>query len=96
MDAESLLDDRFALDERSFVQMKVWKLRQPLVGCAHSLKYRLAFVVDGDCVLRYDNEAGKGDHRHVRGSEMPYEFETLEALQVDFWKDVDALLEARK
>ena len=96
MHVELLLDDRFVLDERSFVQMKVWKLRQPLEGCAHVLKYRLACVVDGECVLRYDNEAGKGDHRHIRGSETPYEFETLEALQVDFWKDVEALWEARK
>ena len=96
MNVELLLDDRFALDERSFVQMKVWKLPQPLDGCAHRLKYRLAYVVDGECVLRYDNEAGKGDHRHVHGRETPYEFETLEALQVDFWKDVDTLWEARK
>jgi hypothetical protein len=32
---------------------------------AHELWYRLALVVGGKCVLRYDNEAGKGDHRHV-------------------------------
>ena len=96
MGAELLLDDRFALDERSFVQMKVWRLPHPVEGCTHSLKYRLAYVVDGECVLRYDNEAGKGDHRHVYGSETPYAFESLEDLQVDFWKDVDALWEARK
>lgn len=96
MDAELVLDNRFALDEHSFVQMKVWKLPQPVEGCTHGLKYSLAYVVDGECVLRYDNEAGKGDHRHARGNETPYEFETLEALQVDFWKDVDALWEARK
>jgi hypothetical protein len=95
IDAELLLDDRFALDERSFVRMKVWKLPQPVEGCTHSLKYRLAYVVDGECVLRYDNGAGKGDHRSARGSETPYDFETLEALQVDFWNDVDALWEAR-
>ena len=89
-------DDRFALDERSFVQMKVWRTRHPVEGCTHGLKYRLAYVVDGECVLRYDNEAGKGDHRHVHGSEMPYAFESLEDLQVDFWKAVDALWEARK
>lgn len=96
MSVELLLDDRFALDERSFVQMKVWKLPQPVEGCTHSLKYRLAYVVDGECVLRYDNEPGKGDHRHAGASETPYEFQTLEALQTDFWKDVDALWETRK
>lgn len=30
-------------------------------------KYSLARVADGACVLRYDNEAGKGDHRHDPG-----------------------------
>jgi hypothetical protein len=58
MDAELLLDDRLALDERSFVQMTVWRLPRPVEGCAHSLKYRLAYVIDGQCVLRYDNETG--------------------------------------
>jgi hypothetical protein len=40
--------------------------------------------VDGQCVLRYDNETGKGDHRHVQETETLYEFENLEVLQVDF------------
>lgn len=84
MDAELLLDDRFVLDERSFVQMTVWQLSQPVEGYTHSLKYRLAYVVDGQCVLRYDNETGKGDHRHVQETETLYEFENLEVLQVDF------------
>jgi hypothetical protein len=96
MDVELLLDVRFVLDERSFVQMAVWQLPQPVEGCTHGLKYRLAFVVDGHCVLRYDNETGKGDHRHVQGTETPYEFENLEVLQVDFWKDVDALWKVGK
>jgi uncharacterized protein DUF6516 len=78
------------------LQMTVWKLPRPVEGCAHSLKYRLAYVVDGQCVLRYDNETGKGDHRHVQGTETRYEFENLEVLQVDFWKDVDALWKATK
>jgi uncharacterized protein DUF6516 len=96
MSAELLLDDRFALDERSFVQIKVWKLPKPVDGSTHDMKYSLAYVVDGVSVLRYDNEAGKGDHRHVRGIETPYDFKDLDALQVDFWKDVDALWESHK
>ena len=55
----------------------------------HGFKYRLALVVNGRCVLRYDNEAGKGDHRHVGENEIPYVFTTSQALLDDFWNDVD-------
>jgi hypothetical protein len=90
MDAESLLAQRLALDERSFVELVVWRLNEPVEGCTHHLKYRLAYVVDGVCAVRYDNEAGKGDHRHVGGREREYRFRSLDALQVDFWADVGA------
>jgi hypothetical protein len=46
-------------------------------------------VVAGVCVLRYDNEAGKGDHRHVGGVETAYRFTSPEDLLADFWRDVD-------
>ena len=57
---------------------------------AHSLKYRLAYVVDNECVLRYDNEAGKGDHRHVGTKEMRYVFVSVDRLLDDFLADVAA------
>lgn len=53
-----------------------------------SLQYRLAFVVDGVCVMRYDNEAGKGDHKHIRDQEHPYVFETIKKLLQDFEADM--------
>ncbi|MBV8209978.1 MAG: hypothetical protein JO133_07930 [Burkholderiaceae bacterium] len=89
MDAERLLDDRYVLDERSFAEMVVWRVPQAVPGCSHDLKYRLAYLVEGECVLRYDNEAGKGDHRHWGDRETEYTFVSLEALQADFWTDVD-------
>jgi hypothetical protein len=46
-------------------------------------------VVDGICVVRYDNERGKGDHRHIGGGEMPYRFADLAGLLVDFRRDVE-------
>lgn len=61
----------------------------PVAGSRHTFKYRLALVVDGVCVLRYDNEAGKGDHKHVGEEEEPYTFTTTERLLADFWNDVD-------
>jgi hypothetical protein len=46
-------------------------------------------VVAGRCVLRYDNEPSKGDHRHWGETESPYKFTTPERLIADFWNDVD-------
>ena len=37
-----------------------------------------------------DNETGKGDHRHIRGRETPYEFKSVEQLRSDFERDVKA------
>ena len=65
------------------------RLPQSVRGSEHSFKYRLALVVDGICVLRFDNEAGKGDHKHVANTEEPYKFNGPEALLEDFWSEVD-------
>ena len=59
----------------------------PVRGSRHAYKYSLALVVDGVCVLRYDNEAGKEDHRHVGSVEYPYEFIDLDRLRSDFLVD---------
>lgn len=66
--------------------------RLPVVmgtGSTHDLKYSLAYVVDGVCVLRVDNESGKGDHFHRGDTEVPYAFTSLEQLLADFWTAVD-------
>jgi hypothetical protein len=39
-------------------------------------------------VLRFDNEAGKGDHKHVGEREVPYRFTDVDSLQSDFWSEV--------
>jgi len=88
MRATPLLDERLTLEEEAFVELVVWRLDRPLEGCEHRFKYRLAYVIRGNCVVRYDNEAGKGDHRHVGKRERPYEFTSLDKLQADFWAEV--------
>jgi len=88
MEAELLLRKREGLSETAFVEMVIWRVPGPVRGSPHGFKYRLALVVDGLCVLRYDNEAGKGDHKHVGECEVPYRFTDLMTLQADFWKDV--------
>lgn len=89
MKATLLLRERRVVGEGAFVELVVWQVPSPVPGSGHSFKYRLAFVVNGVCVLRCDNEAGKGDHRHVDGEEKPYAFTTPAQLLEDFWNDVD-------
>ena len=67
----------------------VWQVPNPVRGSGHDYKYRLALVVDGRCVLRFDNEAGKGDHYHIGDDEFPYRFESPRQLLTDFWRLVN-------
>jgi hypothetical protein len=41
-------------------------------------------------VVGYDNERGKGDHKHLRGVEVPYRFVDVQTLVADFMADVEA------
>lgn len=91
MPAQLLIEERHVIAENAFAELVVWRVPSAVPGSTHSLKYRLAFVVEGECVLRYDNESGKGDHRHVGDEEHPYEFTTPGQLIEDFWNDVDRI-----
>jgi len=90
MKAELLVNERHVLDARTFVEIVVWRLDRAVRGSIHRFKYRLALVADSVCVLRYDNEAGKGDHRHIGRVAKLYKFVDPETLLVDFWNDVEA------
>lgn len=76
------------MTEKSFAELVAWKLSHPVPGSKHGYKYRLALVVEGVCVLRYDNEVGKGDHRHWGETEAPYAFTDIDQLVTDFFYDV--------
>lgn len=89
MRAELLNDERYVIGSDAVAEIVIWRLPEPLAGSRHFLKYRLAFVANGRCVLRYDNETGKGDHRHARGRVRPYRFAGYNQLLADFWSEVD-------
>jgi hypothetical protein len=80
-----LLRERRIIAEERFAEIVIWQVPRALRGSRHRFKYRLAFVVDEVCVLRFDNETGKGDHKHVGETEVLYRFTTLE----DFWNEVE-------
>ena len=54
----------------------------------HGLKYRLVYVKEGKRLVGYDNERGKGDHKHIGDQEQGYAFQSVEQLLEDFWSDV--------
>jgi hypothetical protein len=88
MKATALLRTRVVLSEIAFAELVLWQVPTPVAGSTHRFKYRLAYVVRGACVVRYDNESGKGDHRHFGTRERAYRFETPEKLVADFQADI--------
>jgi hypothetical protein len=89
MKAEALAQERHVIAEDAFAEIVIWRVPRGVKGSAHPYKYRLALVVAGECVLRYDNEIGKGDHRHVGDVQTAYSFSSYENLLADFWADVE-------
>lgn len=76
--------------EGSVIELVVWRVPQPVPPSGHGFKYRAAYAVDGVRVVGFDNERGKGDHCHIRGTERPYDFTTVVQLVEDFIAAVDA------
>ena len=60
------------------VEMVVWQVPKPVPPSEHPFKYRLVFVRDNKRVVGYDNERGKGDHKHLGQRELPYRFVDIE------------------
>ena len=88
MKASLLVRRRVADADGSFAEYVVWQLPKPLRPSTHMFKYRLAYVEDNVCVVRYDNEAGKGDHRHYGDRERQYVFSSPRQLIADFEDDI--------
>jgi hypothetical protein len=93
MKAELLLEQRIDYDDGAIVELVLWRVPKPVPPTAHGLKYSLFYGRPGVREVGYDNERGKGDHRHYRGVETVYVFSTVERLMADFWCDVRSLRE---
>ena len=89
MKAQKLIDRRIVITEDAFAEIVVHGVDPPKRGSAHAYKYRMAYIVRGVCVLRFDNEDGKGDHLHRGGKEWPYMFRTIDQLLDDFQLEID-------
>ncbi len=89
MKAIRLLQRKVIYKDGGILEMVVWKLPVTDQERPHALKYRFYYgLADGTCQVRYDNERGKGDHRHYGQQEESYSFTNIETLVEDFLNDV--------
>lgn len=87
--ATLLYRSTYIYPDRAIREMVLLQLPARPTDRAHGLKYGLYYgQADGTCVVRYDNEAGKGDHRHYGDLEERYRFENVETLVNDFLSDI--------
>ncbi|MEO6696562.1 MAG: DUF6516 family protein [Gammaproteobacteria bacterium] len=89
MAARLVFHSKFLYPDGSIREMGLWKLPRATPDKPHGLKYRLYYgSADGVCRVRYDNETGKGDHRHIADKEYRYVFKSVERLVEDFLVDI--------
>jgi len=75
MKAEALARERYILAEDAYVDIAARRVPRSVKGSTHRVKYRLALVVAGECVLPYDNDTGRAitvtsgtSKRHTRSA----------------------------
>ncbi len=89
MVAKLVHSEKNVLADGSIVEMVIWKLPGKSPERQYGIKYRLYYgTVNGNCIVRYDNESGKGDHRHYGTVEESYHFVDVETLMADFLADI--------
>lgn len=91
MKARLAFHDKQVLPDGSVVEMKIWEVPESVPGSSHRLKYSLFYGRSGQRLVGYDNERGRGDHRHLGDKQEPYAFTTAEQLIGDFLADVRRL-----
>lgn len=93
--AKMIFQDRADYADGAILEMTIWEVPCPVKGSEHLLKYSLFYGYAGMRVVGYDNERGKGDHRHLGDRQWPYAFTSPEALVADFLTDVRMVRDER-
>lgn len=91
MRARKVQEFREVLADGTIIEGVIWALPRVTSDRPHGYKYRLYCGRQGKCLVRYDNETGKGDHVHYGTDEHPYRFVSVARLVADFSRGVQAL-----
>ncbi len=88
--ARLILQRKRVFDDGMIAEMVLWEVPSPVPGSVHRLKYSLFYGNEEGRLIGYDNERGKGDHRHYGPHQEAYGFTSPEQLMADFLADVRA------
>ena len=91
--AEKILEIREEYEDGALLSIRVWLVPTSVPPSMHRFKYSFFYGRPGERLVLFDNERGKGDHKHIREVETPYTFETIEKLVEDFMAAVRATQE---
>lgn len=84
MKATLVIERRIVFGDRDFAEAVIWKVPDSVPPTKHGFKYRLVYIVDGHRVIGFDNERGRGDHRHNGEKVFEYQFLGIDRLMEDF------------
>ena len=95
MDAKLIHRSKQTRADGVTIEMVIWSVEPAVPGSAHEYKYRFYAGRDGRTLVRYDNEVGKGDHKHIGTDEIevPLRFVSMQQLVSDFMADIERLKE---
>jgi hypothetical protein len=81
--------EKYIYSDGAIREMILWQIPGKTPDRPHGLKYRLYYGLnDGTGFVRFDNESGKGYHKHVGGREEDYHFRNVEKLVADFLAEI--------
>ena len=90
MAARLLYQGKYIYSDGAIREMVLWQLPRRTPDRPHGLKYRLYYgLADGTRLVRFDNESGKGDHKHAGSQEENYRFTDVETLVADFLAEIE-------
>ena len=91
MPAELITRFKNITPEGAILELVVWKVPAPVPPTEHGFKYRAVYAVNGVRVVGFDNERGKGDHKHLGALEFRFKFESVDKMIADFLHDVERM-----
>ena len=91
MKAVRIFYDKTVLPDGAIVQMTIWQLPRSTQERPHGLKYSLFYGGPDGRIVGYDNESGKGDHKHIRDVETRYKLIDVETMVADILADLERI-----
>ena len=70
--AHLVLNEKTVFEDGSILQVRIWSVPKSVPSARHRCKYNLFYGRPGERLVGFDNERGKGDHKHVLGAETNY------------------------